>query len=262
MNHLTTAVRTSRRTPLAAALGIVALLFSACSAAAGAPGPPASSSGALLSRPIPSSVADLPLTDQHGHSIDLVGLHGRTVMVVPFLTLCQDMCPFDTGNLVQVERALDRANAASKVVLMEVSVDPGRDTPARLAAYAQLTGASFELVTESPASLTAFEHYFGWYVHTDPEGDPPGIDWWTHQPLTYDVDHSDGFTVIDPAGVVRFETGASPDYSGGLNSTLRHFLSPLGQSRIAHPPQPGWTPTSALATLGWMLHEDLPQASG
>jgi protein SCO1/2 len=214
-----------------------------------------------LSRLIPASIADLPLRDQHGHVIDLAGLRGRTVMIVPFLTLCQDMCPFDTGNLVQVQRALDQKGAGSKVVLLEVSVDPGRDTPARLAAYAHLTGASWELATEPQATLSAFEQYFGWYVHTDPEGDPPGVDWWTHQPLTYDVDHSDGYTLIDPSGVVRFETGASPDYSGSLSPTLRHFLSPLGQSRVAHPPQPGWTPTNALATLGWMLHENIPPAS-
>jgi protein SCO1 len=242
-------------------VGAAALLLSACSAAAGAPGPPSPSSGVTLSRPIPSSVADLPLTDQHGHVIDLAGLRGRIVMIVPFLTLCQDMCPFDTGNLLQVQRALDRRGASSKVVLMEVSIDPGRDSAARLAAYAKLTGASWELVTESPATLDAFEHYFGWSVQTTPEDDPPGIDWWTHQPLTYDVDHSDGYSFVDPSGVMRFETGASPDYSGGLSPTLRHFLSPLGQSRVAHPPVPGWTPATALATLGWMLHEQIPQAS-
>jgi protein SCO1/2 len=210
---------------------------------------------------VPASIADLPLTDQHGHVTDLAAWRGRTVMVVPFLTLCTDMCPFDTGNLVQVQRSLDQAGAGSKVVLVEVSVDPGRDTPARLAAYAQLTGASWELVTESPATLGAFEQYFGWYVHTDPEDDPPSIDWWTHQPLTYDVDHSDGYTLVDSSGVERFETGASPDYSGSLDPTLRHFLSPLGQSRIAHPPQPGWTPTAALASLGWVLQENIRQAS-
>jgi protein SCO1 len=245
------------RTCLVATLSAVGLLLAACSAAAGAPGPPSASSGVILSRTVPASIAELPLTDQNGHVIDLASLHGRTVMVVPFLTLCQETCPFDTGNLVQVKRALDRSSAGSKVVLMEVSVDPGRDTPARLAAYARMSGVSFELVTESPATLTAFEHYFAWYVQTVPEDDPPGIDWWTHQPLTYDVNHSDGYTLIDPAGVERFETGASPEYSGGLSPTLRHFLSPDGRSEVAHPAQPGWTPTMALASLGWMLHEDI-----
>jgi protein SCO1/2 len=214
-----------------------------------------------LARPVPPSIARLPLTDQHGHVVDLAGLHGRTVMIVPFLTLCQEMCPFDTGNLVQVQRALDRAGAGSKVDLVEVSVDPGRDTPARLAAYAQLTGAGWELLTGSPATVGALEHYFGWYAQRTSEGDPPAVDWWTHQPLTYDVDHSDGYTLVDSSGTMRFETGASPDYSGNLDPTLRHFLSPTGQSYLAHPPQPGWTATTALATLGWMLHEQIPQAS-
>lgn len=249
------------RARLVATLCAVGLLLAACSAAAGAPGPPSASSGVMLSRTVPASITELPLTDQHGHVIDLAGLHGRTVMIVPFLTLCQETCPFDTGNLVQVERALVRSGAGSKVVLMEVSVDPGRDTPARLAAYAQMSGVSFELVTESPATLDAFEHYFAWYVQTVPEDDPPGIDWWTHQPLTYDVDHSDGYTLIDPSGVERFETGASPDYSGGLSPTLRQFLSPHGQSELTHPAQPGWNPTAALASLGWMLHENIGPAS-
>jgi protein SCO1 len=261
MNHDLSAFPTTRPSRIATAFGALALLLSACSAAAGAPGAPSASSGTVLSRSVPSSVADLPLTDQHGHTMDLADLHGRTLMIVPFLTLCQDMCPFDTGNLVQVQRALDKAGATSKVVVVEVSVDPGRDTPARLTAYAQLTGASWELVTESPATLAAFEHFFGWYAQIGPEDRPPGIDWWTHQPLTYDVDHSDGYALVDPSGVVRFETGASPDYSGTIDPTLRHFLNPLGQSRLTHPPQPGWTPATALATLGWMLHAKLPQAS-
>ncbi|MGA8726260.1 MAG: SCO family protein [Acidimicrobiales bacterium] len=248
------------RTRLVATLSALALVLTACSAAAGAPGPPSASSGVMLSRIVPASITELPLTDQHGHVTDLAALHGRTVMIVPFLSLCQETCPFDTANLVQVQHALDRSGAGAKVVLMEVSVDPGRDTPARLAAYAQLSGASFELVTESPATLTAFEHYFAWYVQTVPEDDPPGIDWWTHQPLTYDVDHSDGYTLIDPSGVERFETGASPDFSGGLSPTLRRFLSPHGLSEVAHPAQPGWTPTVALASLGWMLHEHIAPA--
>ena len=64
-------------------------------------------------------------------------------MVVPFLTLCTDICPLDTGNLLQVERALSGDGAAANVQLIELSIDPERDTPARLAAYSRLTGASW-----------------------------------------------------------------------------------------------------------------------
>ena len=82
MEHLSPASRTTRPTRLAAALGAVALLLAACSAAAGAPGPPSASSGVMLSRPVPASIADLPLTDQHGHVTDLAAMAGRTVMIV------------------------------------------------------------------------------------------------------------------------------------------------------------------------------------
>ena len=36
-------------------------------------------------------------------------------MVVPFLTLCTDICPLTTGNLLQVEQSLRAAHVAGKV---------------------------------------------------------------------------------------------------------------------------------------------------
>ena len=118
-------------------------------------------------------MADLPLTDEHGATVDLASFRGKTVMLVPFLTLCTDICPLDTGNLLQVERALRDDRAAANVQLIELSIDPERDTPARLAAYSRLTGASWELVTESPAEALRFEHFFGWAVQRVAEDTPP-----------------------------------------------------------------------------------------
>ena len=126
----------------------------------------------------------------------MASFRGKTVLVVPFLTLCTDICPLDTGNLLQVEHSLVADGSASKVQLVELSVDPGRDTPARLAAYAQLTGA-VGAADRDPGPGRAVEHFFGWVVQRVPEGSPPAIDWWTGKPLTYDINHSDGFVVID-----------------------------------------------------------------
>lgn len=178
-------------------------------------------------------------------------------MVVPFLTLCTDICPLDTGNLLQVEHSLAADGAASNVQLVELSVDPTRDTPARLAAYAHLTGASWELLTETPAQAAQVEHFFGWVVQRVPEGSPASVDWWTGKPLTYDINHSDGFVVIDAHGTERFATGAAPDFHGTLNPTLHKFLTAEGRDHLAHPETPGWNPTAALDTLGWMLHRPL-----
>lgn len=182
-------------------------------------------------------------------------------MLVPFLTLCADICPFTTGILLQTEEALRADHDASKVKIVELTVDPHRDTPARLAAYAKLTHAGWELVTESPADLKALSKWFGFSYVKVPEDNPPSIDWWTGKPLTYDVDHSDNYFVIDPSGHERVVQDAAPDYQGHLNSKLQKFLSPLGRKHQKHPPQPDWTTADALAALAHVLHQRLPASA-
>ena len=221
-------------------MALLALAASACGSPA--PGPPPANLGVVQNRPVPASIEHLAFTDQHGRAVELASLRGQTVMVVPFLTLCSDICPLDTGNLLQVEHALVADGSAAKVQLVELSVDPARDTPARLAAYAHLTGASWELLTETPAQAVAVEHFFGWVVQRVPEGSPPSLDWWTGKPLTYDIDHSDGFVVLDAHGTVRFSTGAAPDFHGTLNPTLHRFLSREGHRPPRPSPRPGLEP--------------------
>ena len=250
----------TRRRSWLAALCPLTLVLAACTTAD--PGQPPGSLGTVVDRPLPSSIAHLALTDQHGASVDLASFRGETTLVVPFLTLCTDICPLDTGNLLQVEAALVHARAASRVHLVELSIDPGRDTPARLAAYAHLTGATWELVTETPAEAAEFEAYFGWSVQKVPEDSPPSIDWWTGKPLTYDVNHTDGFVVFDAHGVERFTTGAAPDFRGTLNPTLHKFLNAQGRDHLTHPLKPGWDPVGALSVLGWLLHQSIPAQGG
>ena len=232
-----------------------ALLLAACGSSA--PGPPPASLGTVQDRAIPAAIRGLPFTDQRGRNVELTSFRGKTVLLVPFLTLCTDICPLDTGNLLQVQRSLVADASAAKVQLVELSVDPARDTPSRLAAYARLTGASWELLTESPSQAVQVEHFFGWVVQRVPEDSPPSLDWWTGKPLTYDVNHSDGFVVIDTHGAERFSTGAAPDFRGTLNPTLHRFLTAEGHDHLAHPLNPGWNPTAALQTLGWQLHRPL-----
>ena len=232
------------------------MAVSACGS--GTPGAPGANVGIVQSRLIPASISHLAFTDQRGRSVELSSFRGKTVLMVPFLTLCTDICPLDTGNLLQVEHSLASDGSASMVQLVELSVDPTRDTPARLAAYAHLTGASWELLTETPAQATQVEHFFGWDVQRVPEDSPPSLDWWTGKPLTYDVNHSDGFVIIDTLGTERFSTGAAPDFRGTLNPTLHRFLTAEGRDHLTHPLTPGWNPTTALDTLGWVLQRPLP----
>ena len=241
---------------------VVALVLTWCSSSAAAsPGRPPANSGTVESRAVPAAIAQLPLTNQEGQTFTLGSFAGKTVMVVPFLTLCSDICPMTTGNLLQVERALRHDGAASKVQIVEVSVDPGRDTPSRLAAYAHVASVDWELATETPAELAQLAQYFGFYYQVVPEDKPPDIDWLTGKPLTYDVTHSDGYALISPAGRERFVNNAAPDFHGKLPAKLRHFLSDQGVQHLKHPPQPDWTPRDALTALAWMVGKPLPGAA-
>jgi protein SCO1/2 len=227
------------------------LVATACSA--GPPGPPAASAGTVLSRPVPAAIEHASLVNQHGQTITLASFRGRTVVLVPFLTLCTTICPLTTGNLLQTESALRTAGLSSKVEVIEMTVDPGRDTPARLAAYAHLTGATWDLVTESPTVLARFARFFGFSYSIAPAGHPPPIDWLTGQPLTYVVDHSVGYDLINAQGTLRYSTGAAPDFTGTLDPTLHAFLNAQGRDHLTHPEKNGWTVNDALSSLGWLL---------
>jgi protein SCO1 len=233
-----------------------ALLLAACFG--GPPSPPSANLGAVVNRPVPASVSTLTLTDQHGRSFDLASLHGKRVMLVPFLTLCSDICPMTTANLGAVQRSIRQADKGPGIAIVELSVDPGRDSPDRLAAYAGITGATWELVTESPQDLASIARFFGFFYQQVPQDNPPAVDWLTHKPLTYDVNHSDGFVLIDPSGHEVFATAAAPDHSGPLPKELQGFLSEAGINHQKHPAQPSWSADQGIQAVAWLLGAPLP----
>jgi cytochrome oxidase Cu insertion factor (SCO1/SenC/PrrC family) len=220
---------------------------------AGSAGP-----GTTIHNPVPAALRRLTLTNEHGQRVNLTSWPGRTVLLVPFLTLCQDVCPLTTGNLLQVEQSLRADHAASKVQIVELTVDPGRDTPARLAAYAKLTHSNWQLVTASPADLARLAKFFGFGYQMVPEASRDARDWWTGKPLTYDVDHTNNYFVLDPAGVERVVQDAAPSFHGQLTPKLYRFLDALGRQHLKRPPQPDWTPADALHALAISVGKPLP----
>jgi protein SCO1/2 len=217
--------------------------------------------GTLIDQQVPAALDRLPMTNQHGQTTSLGAFKGKTVVLVPFLTLCADICPFTTGILLQVEKALKAAHATSKAEIIELSVDPHRDTVARLAAYAKLTHAGWQMVRMSPANLAKFQKFFGFTYIKVPEDKPPDIDWMTGKPLTYDIDHSDNYFVIDPQGNERIVEDAAPAYTGKLNPKLQKFLSPEGLKHLKHPPQPDWTKSDLLKAIEHVSGEKLSSAA-
>ena len=192
--------------------------------------------------------------------MSLASLRGKVVVLAPFLSLCQDECPLVTGAFLELRRDMRAAGLGDRVAFVEATVDPGRDSVARLAAYEKEFGADWDLWTGSPASVAAFWRAFGVSYQKAPEDQPPKLDWWTGQPLTYDVVHTDGYILIDASGRERFVDAGAP-HVPGLSPKLRSLLGQGALHGLAHPEQPTWTVASALASISWVLGTNV-QASG
>jgi cytochrome oxidase Cu insertion factor (SCO1/SenC/PrrC family) len=243
-----------RATRLAAAL-VISALATSCGGRPASPAPPSAYLGTVVNRTVPAAIADLPLTTDAGQPTSLAAWHGQVVVLADFLTLCQETCPLTTGNLLQMDRAVTAAGLGHRVRFAELTVDPGRDTPSRLRAYRKLTGApaNWLLLTGRPAVIEQIWQYFGLWYQRAGEESPPGTDWLTGRPLTYDVNHEDALLYLDAAGRVRFVIQGGPNASGSpVPSTLRRFLSTAGRADLSHPDASTWTAQDALAPIAWL----------
>ena len=209
--------------------------------------------GTQTDQPVP----DVQLTDQHGDTVALSDLRGRVVVIYPFLTACHEVCPMTTGAFVQMSQAIHAAGLQDKVALWEVTVDPGRDTPQRLAAYADMVSADWTMLTGSAGNLDRFWSFFGVTHEKTDAGSPAPIDWYTHQPETYDVTHTPALIFVDAAGHERIVLLGTADLGGQLDPALKAMLNDTGRQNLAHPDAP-WTVRQALDDIGALLGRRIP----
>jgi protein SCO1/2 len=84
---------------------------------------------------------NVALTTQDGKTVRLYDdlLKGKLVAMTVMYTDCKDACPLETANLVQLQRLLgDRVG--KDIFFYSLSIDPERDTPGVLKAYAEKFG--------------------------------------------------------------------------------------------------------------------------
>jgi cytochrome oxidase Cu insertion factor (SCO1/SenC/PrrC family) len=207
-----------------------------------------STTGIRLDRALPN----VPLLDEHGHAVTLGDYRGKVVVLSPTLTLCHEVCPLTTGAFTVMREAVRRAGLGDRVVFAEISVDPWRDSPARLRAFARYADVRFTVLTGTAPNLRRFWRLFGVGFFKTPQGTPPDVDWWTHRPETFDVAHTDGLFFVDGRGHLRIAVLGMPNVHGQLAAKLRGLLSDKGLANLRHPQAP-WTIPQALDDLGSLL---------
>jgi protein SCO1/2 len=104
----------------------------------------------------PQSVPDFTLTDQDGKRVRFADLRGKVVLLTFLYTHCPDICPLIAENLNAAVRELSPAQR-NDVRVLAVSVDPKRDTPAKVRGYVKVHRLlpQFRYLIGSKQELTA-----------------------------------------------------------------------------------------------------------
>lgn len=132
----------------------------------------------------------LDLTDHDGRARHLEDFRGKAIVLFFGYTACPDVCPTTLSKFAEVMNAL--GPQARQVQVLFVTLDPERDTAARLKEFVPWFHPSFIGLYGSRAATDAAAKEFRIYSARKEGG-----------ALGYTLDHSAGAYVFDPAGRLR-----------------------------------------------------------
>lgn len=132
---------------------------------------------------------DFELVDTNGQVFKLSSLRGKVVLIYFGYTGCPDACPTDLLLFRDVLARLE--GRKDQVQPIFISIDPERDTPKQLAAYANNFSPAILALTGSERKLRQVAKAYGSYF--DYVGRKPGS-------TTYTVDHSVNIYVVNGQG--------------------------------------------------------------
>jgi protein SCO1 len=121
------------------------------------------------------------LTTQDGTKVRFYDdvIKGKIVVIDLIYTHCVDACPLETARLAQVQKLLgDRVG--KDVFFYSISIDPNRDTPKVLKAYAEKyrVGPGWTFLTGKKADIDLISKKLGLYTEPDPnnrDGHTPSV---------------------------------------------------------------------------------------
>jgi protein SCO1 len=150
----------------------------------------------------PREAPDFELSGSNGSTLTLKQLRGKVVILEFGFTFCPRVCPVTLANLAEVFKKL--GPAAADVQLVFVTVDPDRDSPARLREFLQFFHPTFLGATGTEEKLDAVRQAYG-VIATKAASE--------NKKLGYEVHHSSSVYLIDREGKLRVLVpfGKSPD---------------------------------------------------
>lgn len=180
----------------AVSIGIAAAIAIALGFGAGvwrkaAPDPVLEIGGYVL--PTAKPLGTFELVDERGTKVTAQDFVGHWSFLYFGYTYCPDVCPLTLVELADVKKRLAERTPAASVSVYFVSVDPQRDSPARLHEYVTYFDPGFHGLTGDVAEITALANAAGAVFFV-----PPGQD-----EKTYLVSHSSSIALLEPSGRLR-----------------------------------------------------------
>jgi protein SCO1 len=132
------------------------------------------------------------LIDQYGKKFQFKPDGGKLVLVTFVYTSCADVCPLFSANFAAIQRQLDEQKM-THYLLLSISTDPQRDTPAKLKSYADAFKAdprNWRFLTGAPKDLAKVWQQFAVNVKDLGNGQ---------------IQHTNLTTLIDKKGVRRVD---------------------------------------------------------
>ena len=167
-------------------------------------------SGIYLSQPRP--IPDFTLTDHNQTTFDQSRLQGHWNLLFAGFTRCPDFCPNTLALLKAVREQLGAKAEQLQVIFF--SVDPERDTPAKIKPYVEYFDPSFIGITGSTDEVGHLARALGLAFTKVDQGETGA----------YTIDHSVALVLINPEGQIAayFST---PHTLAGLSSDLASIMA-------------------------------------
>lgn len=168
---------------------------------------------AIQGDPAPAGIGGpFRLTAGDGRTVTDADFRGRWMLVYFGYTHCPDACPTALQDMANAVDALG-PDAARRVALLFITIDPERDTPALIQDYVSAFNAPITALSGTPEQIAAAARAYRVYYAKHPRDDGG-----------YDMDHSSIIYLMDPSGkfVGNFTHETPPD---AITTKLRGALA-------------------------------------